>query len=140
MKNSLFLISLILHLAVFGFCDSKPNEPKRCSIAYKCSSLAEPVWTTSDDVHCEVFRNNCYLLNDNCQRVNRDEPEAKKIEKERCQELCESAPPCSEVDTPVCGYYDEEKQTFASQCDMKKFVCKTGKTFDLFAEGECPKV
>ncbi|XP_055908640.1 U-Kazal-Dg21.2-like [Eupeodes corollae] len=137
MKCSLFLVFLLIHLCTLLFGDSQAEGQKRCNIAYKCSTIPKPVWTTTNGLSCEVFRNQCYLNNENCQRVNRDEPEAREIDEDKCRDLCKSAPPCPTEDHPVCGYYEDERKTFPSECDMKKYVCETAKTFDLLAVGKC---
>ncbi|XP_055908545.1 U-Kazal-Dg21.2-like [Eupeodes corollae] len=135
-----FPITLILPFLLFLgiFYKSEARTPKLCNIAYDCTNEENPVWATTNGQFCEVFRNECIRLSENCNRVNTNRPEAKRISRRKCQELCRSQV-CLTVYTPVCGIYNNKKRTFGNDCEMSRYICKTGQTFSLYKRGACEK-
>ncbi|XP_055908642.1 U-Kazal-Dg21.2-like isoform X2 [Eupeodes corollae] len=133
------VISLLL-LVIVNLSTSQElvqNKPGRCDIFVRCSSVEEPVWTTTDNKSCKVYRNGCYLMTANCNRIGTNQP-ARDIGKEKCQKLCKSSCVNHNNVKPICGSYNDQKRNFRSQCEMDNLNCATGKTFSLFREGPCP--
>ncbi|XP_055850241.1 uncharacterized protein LOC129914841 [Episyrphus balteatus] len=124
-------------LVIASSCYSQYVLRKRCNTAYRCSDEEKPVWATTTGHDCLVYRNACHLLSANCDRINRDEPEALLTDREVCQRFC--ATECPPFFVPICAFHNEGKmQTFGNQCEMEKHICKTGLTFSIFRAEKCP--
>ncbi|XP_055850484.1 U-Kazal-Dg21.2-like [Episyrphus balteatus] len=134
MQFATILIALPIFLATY--CESQLQSPKCCNVAYDCSYEENPVWASTSGQICEVFRNECVMMSENCDRLNENRPEAKKISQKKCQDLCRLQN-CLMVYNPVCGIYNGKRRTFGNNCEMNKYICTTGQTFIALHRGSC---
>ncbi|XP_053951843.1 U-Kazal-Dg21.2-like [Anastrepha ludens] len=128
-KQLLAIFGLTLFSAYFV---SVSKATPQC--AYKCSNDEDVVWSTDEDgLECEVFRNGCHLLSENCQREN--SKKLHEISKEECQKKCRTV--CTLESEPLCGEYNGNQRNFSNNCDMKNYICRTGETYVSYTLGAC---
>ncbi|KAH8271427.1 hypothetical protein KR018_009790 [Drosophila ironensis] len=111
--KSYYLICLLLSLSL-----SQVNG----SCSGDCPDTEDVVWALGGG-RCHVFRNECYLIKENCVR----RPGLTVTSKEECQQQCPQICPFNYE--PTFGVYKGQTRYFSNDCQKQMHTCQTGETF-----------
>ncbi|XP_037951058.1 uncharacterized protein LOC119681840 [Teleopsis dalmanni] len=122
--------------------------PQTCDRMFRCDPYfnGPPTWALDAGV-CKLFKSNCVLDSENCQRQNKCIPKLMKTTKEICQKFCST---CENVPkSPVCSIFSkitvegemkDDFETFSNQCELDKWSCHNAYAYIYATNGTCPTI
>ncbi|TMW53472.1 hypothetical protein DOY81_001470 [Sarcophaga bullata] len=130
------LLSLLVAiLYLMPGSQAKDKIPVGCENNKLCPSDENTIFTT-DGRDCFVIRNDCYLLDANCNRLIKGLRTLSLTTKEACQAMCKTT--CGTIKLPVCGEYRGTYTKYDNACLLLQTACVNGQAILNVRNRACP--